>query len=296
MLPAIILLLAVALAAAGCHNGRAAGQPAADRAKLPVFAGIPPVAYLVQRIGGRHVEVGTLVQPGQNPHIFEPSPRQVVALKRAVLFFKVGMPFENTLIELIESRHQGTTVVDTAAGIVPQPLVDECCDEDHHAGDCDPHVWMSPPNLKIMATHVAAALEKADPSHAAEFRRNLAALAQELEELDAKLRQALKPFRGQTFYVFHPAFGYFAHEYHLQQKSVETEGKSPTPRQLLALIKQARAEHVKIIFLQPQFDVHCAEAVAAAIGGHVMPLDSLAPDPVKNLADVATSIQQSFPL
>ena len=97
MLPAIILLLAVALAAAGCHNGRAAGQPAADRAKLPVFAGIPPVAYLVQRIGGRHVEVGMLVQPGQNPHIFEPSPRQVVALKGRSCSLRSACPLKTRL-------------------------------------------------------------------------------------------------------------------------------------------------------------------------------------------------------
>ena len=89
----------------------------------------------------------------------------------------------------------------------------------------------------------------------------------ELDGLDARIRRALRPFRGQTFYVFHPAFGYFADAYGLRQKSVETEGKSPTPRQLLALIKQARAEGVKIIFLQPQFDRRAADAVATALGG-----------------------------
>ena len=307
----MILLLAAAtavvLAVAGCHGSGAAGHPEAASPRLPVFAGIPPVAYLVERIGGRWVEVGTLVQPGQNPHLFQPSPRQVLALKKAALFFKIGMPFESRLVDLLESRQRRTTVVDTAAGIPRQWLADECCEEeaapggshceeDHHAGGPDPHVWMTPPNLKIMATKVATALEKADPGHAGDFRCNLAALAQELDRLDARLRRTLEPFRGQTFYVFHPAFGYLAHEYHLQQKSVETEGKAPTPRRLLALIKQARAEGVKIIFLQPQFDARCAEAIAAAIGGAVVPLDSLAPDPAKNLDEVAAKIQNSFPL
>ena len=174
------------------------------------------------------------------------------------------MPFENTLIELIESRHQGTTVVDAAAGIVPQPLVDEwlrrgsSCRRPRSARlACRRRTSRSwrPTSRPPWKRRTPAT----PPSSAATWPRWL----RNSKSLDAQLRQALKPFRGQTFYVFHPAFGYFADAYHLQQKSVETEGKSPTPRQLLALIKQARAEGVKIIFLQPQFDVHAAEAVAA---------------------------------
>ncbi len=86
---------------------RRAGDSAAAPAKIPVFAGIPPLAWLVQRIGGPWVEVGVLVSPGQNPHVFQPSPRQVVAVKKAALFFKIGMPFESRLVELLQSRTSG---------------------------------------------------------------------------------------------------------------------------------------------------------------------------------------------
>ena len=298
-LAGMLLLLAAALAAPGCGAGGAPGDSAAAPAKISAFAGIPPLAWLVQRIGGPWVEVGVLVSPGQNPHLFQPSPRQVLALKKAALFFKIGVPFESRLVDLLQSRHQRTTVVDTTEGIDKRWLVDECEDEppgggehheDRHAGGPDPHVWLTPGNLKIMAVNVAAALEKAAPRHAADFRRNRAALDEELDRLDARLRGALRPLRGQTFYVFHPAFGYFADAYGLRQKAVETEGKPPTPRQLLALIKQARAEGVKIIFFQPQFDSRCAERVAEAIGGAVVPMDPLAPNVIENLDDVARKI------
>ncbi len=301
----MILLLAVAAPLPGCHGRSSPGETAAAPAPVPVFAGIPPVAYLVQRIGGPWVEVGVLMQPGQNPHVFQPSPRQVLALKKAELFFKTGMPFESQLVDLIAAHHARTTVVDVTSGITPRWLADECCeepaasggsrhDEHHHEGGPDPHVWLTPGNLKIIAANIAAALEKAVPDHADEFRRNQAALGRELDLLDARLRLALGPFHGQTFYVFHPAFGYFADAYGLRQKAVETEGKAPTPRQLLALIKQARAEGVKIIFLQPQFDARCGRAIANAIDGKVVIIDSLAPDVVKNLGDIATNIQPSF--
>jgi zinc transport system substrate-binding protein len=305
-LSGVLLLLAAALPAPGCGARGAPGDAAAEATKISVFAGIPPLAYLVQRIGGPWVEVGVLVAPGQNPHLFQPSPRQVVALKKAVLFFKIGMPFESRLVDLLESRHRRTTVVDAADGIAKRWLADECADEaaapdgqapreEHHAGGPDPHVWLTPRNLQIMAANIAAALEKAAPAHAADFRRNRAALADQLDLLDARIRRALRPFQGQTFYVFHPAFGYFADAYALRQQAVESEGKSPTPRQLLALIKQARAQGVKIIFLQPQFDRRSAAAVAEAIGGAVVTMDPLAPDVVKNLDDVAAKIRQAFP-
>ncbi len=302
----MILLLAAALSAPGCHGEASSAAAAAGApARIPVFAGIPPVAYLVERIGGPWVEVGVLVQPGQNPHVFQPSPRQVVAIKKAALFFKTDMPFESRLVEMLQSGQGHTRVVDVSDGITKRWLVDECHDEPvafggghshegHGAGEWDPHVWLAPQNLKIMAAHVAAALEQAAPAHRDEFRRNLATLRGDLDRLDARIHEALRPFQGQTFYVFHPAFGYFADAYGLRQKAVESEGKPPTPRQLLALIKQARAEGVKIIFLQPQFDARCARTVAAAIGGEVVRMDSLAPDVIKNLNQVADDIPRSF--
>ena len=100
------------------------------------------------------------------------------------------------------------------------------------------------------------------------------------------------PYRGRSFYVFHPAFGYFADAYHLRQESVEIEGKSPTPRQLVRLLQQARADGVKIIFLQPQFNQQMAASIAQSLGGAVMPMDDMAYDVETNLDDVATKIRR----
>jgi zinc transport system substrate-binding protein len=264
---------------------------------METFAGIPPLGFLVQRIGGSHVHVDVLVQPGQDPHTFEPTPRQVMRLGRARLLFQVGMPFESRLVERMAAHHAGLSIVDATEGIVKRPMAGHCCeaadhdeDDDEAPGQPDPHVWLSPPLLKIMAANVANALARADPDHAADYRRNEAALAAELDALHARITRRLAPFRGQRFYVFHPAFGYFGDAYGLVQEPVETEGKSPTPRQIQALVRQARADGVRIIFLQPQFDPHSAEAVARAIGGSVLPMDDLAPDVLGNLSDVAEKI------
>jgi zinc transport system substrate-binding protein len=243
--------------------------------RLECFAGIPPVAYLVERIGGPWVHVQVLVRPGQDPHTF----------------FRIGIPFEDRLIEhLVENlvgRPARVTIIDTAAGIVRRAASDE--DE----GPVDPHVWLSPPNLKTMATNVARALTRADPSHERLYGENLKKFDDDIDAVHRRIAADLAPYRGQAFYVFHPAFAYFADAYGLRQESVEVEGKPPTPRQIFSLIHKARDEHVKIIFLQPQFNQQIAASIAQAIGGAVMPMDDLAFDVVANLDSVARNIAAS---
>jgi len=267
---------------------------------LETFAAIPPVAYLVQRIGGPYIHVEVLVQAGQDPHIFEPTPRQVIHLSQARLFFRVGMPFEDRLIEHIAGESAHFAIVNTVAGIALR--VSSCTCEDTHCGHdhededespADPHVWLSPPLLKTMAAHVAAALRHADPRHEQVYQANLKTLLTELDALDHRIAQSLAPYRGEAFYVFHPAFGYFANTYGLRQESVEVEGKPPTPRQIFDLINKARDDHVKIIFLQPQFNQQIAASIAQAIGGTVIRMDSMAYDVLANLDDVAKKIAAS---
>ena len=122
------------------------------------------------------VEVGVLVQPGQNPHLFQPSPRQVVAVEKGGLFFKIGMPFESRLVERIESRPsvprrdrpRGSTSVGWPS-TRGRRRAGRRAPRGRRGRRPDPHVWLSPRNLKIMAANVAAALGKADPRPAADY-------------------------------------------------------------------------------------------------------------------------------
>ena len=300
-------LAALLLLALG--HSRAPASEAASNV-LDVFVSIPPQAYLVERIGGQHVTVHILVEPGQEPHTFEPTPRQVMALGRAKLFLAVGLPFETRLLAKIRSAQQKLTVVDTTEGITKrkmasrhqhshtQPSERTPQADDHRrpagaVGD-DPHVWLSPPLLLTMARNVARALQQADPGHAAVYEQNLAALTKDIETTHRQVGEVLAPYKGQSFYVFHPAFGYFGDAYGLDQEAVEIGGKSPTPRQLARLVAKARADNVKIIFVQPQFDPKSAEAVAKAIGGAVVAMDPLARDVLGNFSRMAIKIKAAL--
>jgi zinc transport system substrate-binding protein len=270
--------------------------------RLPVFAGIPPLAYLVEQIGGEHVRVDVLVRPGQDPHTFEPTPRQVMALGKAAIFFKIDMPFENVLLEKARENGRRLEIVDATQGITKRKMDAPCCvstadgnhDHGEAAGEPDPHVWLSPSLLKVMAQNIAAALSKADPANQRDYQRNLAMLAERLDQVDQHARQMLAPYRGRSFYAFHPGFGYFADAYGLKEEAIEAGGREPTSRQLRALIEEAKADGVKTVFIQPQFDPKSVQVVADAIGGRVVPIDGLAKNAIADIEDIAAKIEKAM--
>lgn len=271
-------------------------------APLAVMVSIPPQAYLVERIGGNRVAVTEMVRPGDDPHVFEPSPQQMMLLAQARLYFTIGLPFETVLLERIQGGYPNLRVVDSTAGVARRMMQEHHHDHADHAHDetctdaegTDPHVWLTPAHLSIMAENIARAISEMSPSDATFFEENLQALRRDLDAADASIRDRLAPFKGRAFYVFHPAFGYFAEAYGLEQKAVEVEGKSPSPRQLQRLIAEAREHDIKTIFAQPQFDAKSAETIAQAIGGEVKWLNDLARDVIENLNAMADSIASAL--
>ncbi len=270
--------------------------PVVHASPVEVFVSLLPQKWLAEQVGGDNVEVHVLVSPGQEPHNFSPTPRQIAQLYKARIYFTVGMAFEQQILEKIKTSTHGVQFVNTVARIDKIPVLPVGHGKDLRKTTrefLDPHVWLDPENLLLMADEMAKALISADADHGNRYEKRLAQLRQRLEELDATLSQRLAPCRGTTFFVFHPAFGYFAHAYGLRQKAVESGGKSPRPRQLRALIKQARADQVRVIFVQPQFDARSAKAVASAVNGEVVVLDPLGENVVGNLQLMAEKIGSS---
>lgn len=272
------MLMAVGLTAVpGCDKEGSVGS---TPGKITVFTSIVPQEYFVERIGGDRVEVQALVTPGSSPATYEPTPRQMAALSEAKLFFRIGVPFENTFVPKVEGVTEGLRIVDTSRGIAIR-------------GN-DPHIWLSPRLVKVQARTIAEALIEADPAGKTTYEQNLATLLKDLDALDTDLAEALAPVRGKTFMVFHPAWGYFADAYGLRQEPIEIEGKEPTGRQLARMIELAKNQGVRVIFVQPQFDRSSAERIADAIDGVVVPIDPLARDYVGNLERVAATVREAL--
>lgn len=298
-----VVLLGIAAAtaqtaAAPSHAQTSAPAPAATDARLKVAVSLLPHAYFIERIGGALVDVTVMVGPGQSPHAFEPTPRQITALADARLYFEAGIAFEEALVPRWRSMFPRLEVVDLQAGIKLRPTegAHVCSDPGHAHGeaDGDPHTWLSPRLAKTQATAIADALCRADPAHAATYRENLAKFSADLDQVQQEIAEALAPFAGQEVFVYHPAFGYFLDEFGLKQVPVEIDGKQPSARQLVQVIEKARAANVHVIFVQPQFDDRSARALAGEIKGAVIPLDDLPRDYLANLRDMATKIRSSL--
>ncbi len=289
------VLLTLSLVIGACAPGSPDARQADGKARC--FVTILPQAEFLKRVGGDFVEVEVLVSPGQSYHVFEPTARTVAALAEADIYFTLGASFEEPLVEKVRGANARLEVVDTGAGISRRP--GEACSHseeshDHVHGEPDPHIWLDPMLVKVQARNIAAALVRRDPAHAASFEMHLAEFAADLDAVNARIAGELAPFKGRAFFVYHPAFGYFADAYGLRQVAVEAEGKEPGPRRLAALVDEAKAHRARVVFIEPQFPTAGAEAVAREIGGSVQLLDPLAPDYLENLLEMSEKIAASM--
>jgi len=292
--PARGLACVAALLLLGLLSSCGGSTPSADSpASLRVFVGVLPHKFLVDRVGGTRVSSEALVQPGQDPHTFEPTPRQVASLAGSTIYFRSGLAFEDALIARMRSSFPALRIVDTQEGIT-LARVDEEEDGESHGEGLDPHVWMDPLLAKRQALTIRDALEAADPAGKATYEEGYLRLASDLDALHGELGEALAPLRGRELLVFHPAFGYFARAYGLTQVAVETAGKEPSARELARLIDRCRSSGARVVFVQPQFSQAGARSVADAIGGVVEPLDDLAYDYTANLRSVASRVREAL--
>ncbi len=277
-----------------------------------------PQSFFVERIGGSRVQVLTMVQPGANPHTYEPKPGQMTGLLKAKIYFAAGVPFERSWLGRFKSASPEMIVFNTDAGIEkgkiealshPENRVEERgqasaerffggekgrMGHGHEEGE-DPHTWLSPPLAKIHGKNILNALVTVDPDFKGLYEANYRKLEQEVDAVHDRLKALFSGLDGKAaFMVFHPAWGHFAQTYGLRQISVELEGKEVKPADLQRLIRWAREREVRVIFAQKQFSPRMAEKIAQAIGGRVVQVDPLAPDWSENLLSVAAKFKEAL--
>ncbi len=282
MRPAIII---------SCLCLAAAATAAGTEAPLRVTVSIAPQAWLVERLAGDAVDLTVALEPGASPATFDPTPRRLAELSGTRLYLAVGVPMERILFPRL-AEHEGVLdIVDLAADAARLPIHAHHHDHGHaHTDDFDPHVWLSPRRMKTMAAAAADALAELVPGLADELAANLARLQDELDALDTAVAASLAPASGRTMFVFHPAFGYLAHDYGFVQRAVEKDGLPPSPRHLAAVLSEIRAQGTGTVFVQPQSASAQLQAVAGAEGLAVVVLDPLARDYARNLREMAAVI------
>lgn len=282
------------------------GTTAFAEKSMKVFVSIVPQSYFVERIGGSRVDVSVMVGPGQSPATYEPKPKQMADLGRAALYFRIGVPFENVWMDRISQINPEMKVVDTRDGITLLPMTPHSHDDDKgsrrkdggkkHPGSGlkDPHIWLSLRLVKIQSQNICRALMEQDPPGKDLYRDNLQTFLVELDKLDARISHTFQNLEYRRFMVFHPAWGYFAHDYGLEQIPIEIEGKEPNAKSLANLIEQAKEKGIRVIFVQKHFSSRTAQTVAHAIGGKVVKVDPLAKDYLDNMKQIADTFSEAL--
>jgi zinc transport system substrate-binding protein len=282
------------------YAGGGSEQQAARPASKTIVVSILPQAYFVQRIAGDRFKPVVLVGQGQSPHSYEPTPRQMAELSSAAAWMRIGIDFEKGLAPKIAKAYPALPIFDLSAGVKFRRLEahshegeEEHSDEATAETGLDPHVWLGKEGALVMAANIRDSLTKLDPAGKATFAANHEAFIADVNAVFSALKPSLAPMRGKAVFVYHPAFGYFLDEFGIEQEAVETGGKEPTQKQLTALIREAKADGAKVIFVQAQFPASAAKTVADAIGGVVVPMDDLAPDWLDNLQRLGKAIENA---
>ncbi|MEI6758053.1 MAG: ABC transporter substrate-binding protein [Chlorobium sp.] len=284
-----LTLLLVSVFFCGC-------TPEPKKEKLQIVVSIAPLSFFAERIGGPHVAVSVMVPPGGNPHSYEPTPRQMSRLGDATLFIKAGsgVEFELDWMQRFLSLNPALKLCNAVEGVHLLAIKHDEEDGAHDHGRYDPHYWLSPANGIIIAKNVERALVEADPLHKNDYAANCATLVAELQVLDQEIHRQLAGVKNRRFLVFHPAWGYYADAYGLEQVAAENEGKTLTPRQMIRVIEKAKANRIKVMLVSPQFSSAQAAAIAREIGGVTRSVDPLASDYIENLQRTTTTFIESM--
>ncbi len=277
-----------------CSSDSAA---AGDTGTFDVVASFYPMAFLAERIGGEHVHVTSLTQPGQEPHDLEISARQTAQLEEAdaALYLKGLQPSVDEAIgqspiatkidaaELTALEEHGTE----AGHGEEHGDEDEHAHEDEHGHDHDheggdPHIWLDPVKYAEVAEGVGKAFQKADPDHAADYRKNTATLVKDLEALDEKFRTGLANRTTDVFVTSHAAFGYLAERYGLTEEAISglDPDTEPSGARVKELQKIAKDDGVTTVFYETLVSDKTAKTLAGDTG---LKTDVL--DPVEGITD-----------
>lgn len=264
--------------------------------KLNVTASFYPMQYLAEEIGGDHVSVDTLTKPGVEPHDLELSPKQTASLGESdfILYLKGIQPavddaigqsgVKNTVdaAELTKLEKHGTGVGhDHGHGGEEHADEEEHGHEEEHEGEgeagADPHIWLDPVKYAEVAEGVGKAMEKADPDHAATYKKNTEALVKKLDGLNTKFEDGLKNTKTKTFITTHSAFGYLAERYGLDQEGIAgiDPESDPSPARIKELQDIAKKDGVSTVFFETLASDKTAKTLANDAGLKTDVLDPL---------------------
>jgi ABC-type Zn uptake system ZnuABC Zn-binding protein ZnuA/ABC-type Mn2+/Zn2+ transport system permease subunit len=270
---------AVVLLVASCSNG-AAG----DSGKLQVVATTTQIGDFARQVGGDAVEVDQILQPNTDPHEYEPRPSDIEGAAGAELVFASGDNLDGWIDQVVSESGSDAQIVDLGAHL-PVKVPGESSGAE--ASRYDPHWWHDPRNAEAAVVEIRGALAKAEPSKAAEFRRNADAYLGKLRELDRGIARCVDsvPASQRKLVTDHDAFGYFARRYGITVVGAvipsQTTQAQPSAKDVSDLVDLIKREGVTAVFPESSLSPKLAQTIASESGAssdHTLYGDTLGPE------------------
>ena len=262
-------------------------------AKPVVIASIAPVEYLAKAVGGDKIEVQSLAKG--DVHSYEPKPNDMNAVAKARIFIAAGLEFEEAWIPRFKASAKNLVVVKSDAKIakLKEERGEHAEHDEKHEAHADPHVWLNPMLAITMARNISDALIDMDKANKDFYLENFQKLMNDLLAFDESAKESLAGLKNRKFVVYHPAWGYFAAHYDLEQISIERSGKEPKIDEMASTVKMIKDENIKVIFADPNRSQKSAQILASQTGAKVELLDPLGYNLLENLKIAVGAIKDA---
>lgn len=274
---------------------------------INIYTTVYPLQYFAEQIGGEYVNVLSIYPPGANEHTFEPTQKDMIAVADSDLFLYIGLGLEGFVDNAKKSlAKENVKFVSVAENIGEEKLVDSSHshdehghEDDHHHGDIDPHIWLSPTISKEIAFVIKEELITLLPEQEMKFNENYEELINKLDVLDQQFQQLSNKAKSKTFFVSHAAFGYIAEKYDLNQVAVAglNSQSEPSQKELTEIVDLAKEYKIQYILFEQNVSSKLTSVIQDEIGAEALMLHNLSvltEEDIKNKEDYFTLMEKNI--
>jgi len=257
-----------------------------------ITVSIPPFEYFVKAIADTDFVVNVMLPPGADHHSWEPLPRQITALAGSEAFIINGkLGFEYAWMERFKEVNPGMKISDMSEGITLIQAIEEGHESHHHDNEgVDPHYWLSPKEALKIAAKTRDLVSGLNPEATQRYNERYENLVATIDSIDRIVTDILKEAPVRTFMIFHPALGYLARDYDLEQISFEDEGKDASPARVKELTDLTASRGIRIIFIQAEYDIKGAKLLAEETGVVLISINPMNSDWESAVMEIARAI------
>ncbi|HET8925545.1 MAG TPA: metal ABC transporter substrate-binding protein [Candidatus Acidoferrum sp.] len=251
--------------------------------KLNIMTATTDLAALAQEVGGDRVNVESIARGYQDPHFVEAKPSFLLKLRHADLLIVVGLELEIGWLPPLITQSTNPKIQVGGAGYfdasrfakileIPTGVVTRAEGDVHPLGN--PHYWLDPENGLRIAKGIKNKLSEMRPGDAAYFEQRYSSFEQRIKQADEKWLAEMKPYAGRKIVTYHRSWPNFAEHFGLNVVGyVEPRpGIPPSPQHTVELIGMMKRDGVKVIAVEPYFDLKTPNAIARETGAQVVVL------------------------